>query len=839
MAHTLPRRAGGRAVLVALLLAGLASAAAVPATAAPRPAAAPSAVAAALVPAGPAAAAPALDPGLPLTGPDAQVVVTGDAHVADAVRAVGGRVGAAAAARRRRRRERPGRRGCGALAATRRRARRHRRPRRARSSSTPATRRPPPRPSPRPCRRPAWAGGNHGKGVGVAVLDTGVSPMPDLAGRLVHGPDLSGEGTVVDSYGHGTVMAGLIAGNGAARRTGHGAYTGVAPGAHVVAVKVAGRNGVVDVSTMLEAMHWVSAYRDAVRHPRAQPVVGHRLHAGRRRVDPLNHAVQRLWSQGIVVVVAAGNSGPRAGTITKPGDDPVVLTVGALNDHGDTDAANDDVPGWSSRGPTASRPARKPDLVAPGRTRRGAALPRLDGRGRQPQGAGRRRPTSRAPAPRRPPPSPPASSRCCWPPGRSSRPTRSRARSCRRRPRSRRQTRYAQGTGRMQLAAALSATPVGRGAGAAPRPARLARRQPWRAARRRRLRRRRRSRSAARSTSAASRGTARAWAGPAWTGDAWTGHDLEGQRPGRAAPGRASPGRTPRGTGRLEGRHLDLRQLVRLARRGPVTPDRAARRGRARRGRSTTGPAAPGSSREWTNGEWTGGRVRRGRRARRLPQRLLGHHARPRPHGAGRALHPRARTAGRAVSPVRHRDARARTAVRRHGAAARGRCSGSSARSGSPARCCSSSPWPASSHGPAPPPEPVPRPGAAHHPGYRRRPPSTCASATTWSVHVGRAEHRASAWPCCPADQLVLTSLAHRRGLPRDPPAAGEVGLNIGSLRRRAGARRARQPAVADPELGAAGSTRRWRCWPGRRRSGPGTSSPSSRRSPWRRAGRC
>ena len=213
----------------------------------------------------------------------------------------------------------------------------------------------------------SWTRGNYGRGVGVAVLDTGVSPMPDLADRLVHGPDLSGEGTVVDSYGHGTVMAGLIAGNGAAsaNRVG-GAFPGVAPAAHVVSVKVAGRNGVVDVSTVLQAMHWISAYREQYGI-RVLNLSWGVASTQSPTVDPVNHAVQRLWAEGVVVVVAAGNSGSNSGTITKPGDDPVVLTVGAYNDQGDLEPNNDGVPQWSSRGPTAAGVA-KPDLVAPGRT---------------------------------------------------------------------------------------------------------------------------------------------------------------------------------------------------------------------------------------------------------------------------------------------------------------------------------------------------------------------------------------------------------------------------------------------------------------------------------------
>lgn len=212
----------------------------------------------------------------------------------------------------------------------------------------------------------AWSQNALGQGVGVAVLDTGVSSMNDFTGRLVHGPDLSGEGTTVDTFGHGTVMAGVIGGSGAdsATNTG-GAYTGVAPGATIVAVKTAGRNGVVDVSTILQGMHWVSAYQSQY-NIRVLNLSWGVASTQAPALDPLNYAVERLWGQGIVVVVAAGNSGPNPGTITKPGDDPVVITVGAYNDKGNTDLYDDAVSSWSSRGPTASGLA-KPDVVASGR----------------------------------------------------------------------------------------------------------------------------------------------------------------------------------------------------------------------------------------------------------------------------------------------------------------------------------------------------------------------------------------------------------------------------------------------------------------------------------------
>ena len=212
----------------------------------------------------------------------------------------------------------------------------------------------------------AWAAGNRGRGVGVAVIDTGVSDMTDFSGRLVHGPDLSGEGTVIDSYGHGTVMAGLIGGDGtdSATRVG-GAFTGMAPEATLVAVKVAGRNGAADVSTLLQAFHWVSAYKDQF-NIRVLSLSWGVNSTQNPSVDPIDYAVERLWRQGITVVVAAGNNGPQAGTILKPGDDPTVITVGGYDDKQNADASDDSIPAWTSRGPTAQG-LTKPDVVAPGR----------------------------------------------------------------------------------------------------------------------------------------------------------------------------------------------------------------------------------------------------------------------------------------------------------------------------------------------------------------------------------------------------------------------------------------------------------------------------------------
>ncbi len=214
----------------------------------------------------------------------------------------------------------------------------------------------------------------NGDGVRVALIDTGISPVADLAGRIVPVAhplqawrtadcvDLSGEGTCVDGYGHGTFMAGLVAGTGAASG---GAYRGVAPGARIVSVKISGRDGATDVSKLLAALQWVVSFKDVYRIRVVNLSVGTDS-ATSYRHDPLNYAVERAWRSGLVVVVSAGNRGPAAGTISKPGDDPLVVTVGAVDDRSTADIGDDALPEFSGRGPTTGDGLAKPDLVAPG-----------------------------------------------------------------------------------------------------------------------------------------------------------------------------------------------------------------------------------------------------------------------------------------------------------------------------------------------------------------------------------------------------------------------------------------------------------------------------------------
>jgi serine protease AprX len=216
-----------------------------------------------------------------------------------------------------------------------------------------------------------WAQGVTGRGVTVALLDTGIADVPDLAGRIVPVTDdrtgrtsachdLSGERSCDDGFGHGTFMAGLVAGAG----SGTTGPTGTAPEASLLSVKVAGADGAADVSTVLAGLQWVVSFADryGIR------VVNMSLGTDSTQSyedDPLNYAVQRAWAAGIVVVVAAANTGPAPGSIAKPGDDPWVVTVGAVDSNGTPGLGDDRVPDFSSRGPTRHGVA-KPDVVAPG-----------------------------------------------------------------------------------------------------------------------------------------------------------------------------------------------------------------------------------------------------------------------------------------------------------------------------------------------------------------------------------------------------------------------------------------------------------------------------------------
>ena len=208
--------------------------------------------------------------------------------------------------------------------------------------------------------------GNTGQGTTVAVLDTGINAsLPDFANRVIGGVDLVGAGSpFTDQYGHGTFVAGLVAGNGASS---NGKYVGEAPGANLVSIKVAGASGATSISTIIHGIDW------AVKNQKKYGINVLNLSLGAMptgptATEPMDQAVEYAWNSGITVVVAAGNSGPFNGTITSPGDDPLAITTGAFADNNSPAPANWAACPFSSVGPTEYDGWLKPDLVAPGRS---------------------------------------------------------------------------------------------------------------------------------------------------------------------------------------------------------------------------------------------------------------------------------------------------------------------------------------------------------------------------------------------------------------------------------------------------------------------------------------
>ena len=207
-----------------------------------------------------------------------------------------------------------------------------------------------------------------GRGIGVAVIDSGIAGHPDLAGRIVASVDFTGSGpaTLVapaDPGGHGSHVAGIIAGDGTASG---GAYTGVAPGAHLIDVRVITATGATTISTLIAGMQWVLGHRSdynirVVNISAGAPITT------TYRDDPLATAVEVLVFSGLTVVVSAGNEGPKSSSVTTPGSDPYVITVGGVDDNGTATTADDSLASWSSRGPTSVDGLAKPDVVAPGR----------------------------------------------------------------------------------------------------------------------------------------------------------------------------------------------------------------------------------------------------------------------------------------------------------------------------------------------------------------------------------------------------------------------------------------------------------------------------------------
>lgn len=191
---------------------------------------------------------------------------------------------------------------------------------------------------------------NDGEGITICVVDTGIDAThPDFAGRVGLTADFSGKGSALDGNGHGTHVASTAAGTGAASG---GKYVGVAPGATIMAAKTLSDNGSGRMSSVMAGLEWAAQNGADVLN----------LSLGSRGSsdgsDALSTMCNAVVDLGKIMVVAAGNSGPRQATIGSPGAADKVITVGASTDQ-------DSVARFSSRGPTADGRV-KPDLVAPG-----------------------------------------------------------------------------------------------------------------------------------------------------------------------------------------------------------------------------------------------------------------------------------------------------------------------------------------------------------------------------------------------------------------------------------------------------------------------------------------
>lgn len=204
--------------------------------------------------------------------------------------------------------------------------------------------------------------GYTGKGKTIAIIDTGIHPHEDLAGRITAFADfVNGQTEPYDDNGHGTHCAGDAAGNGSLS---NGKYMGPAPEANLVGVKVLNKMGAGSLSTVIEGINW------CVQNRTLHKIDIISLSLGSDAVEPANEdpvvkAVNIAWDNGIVVCVAAGNSGSEPKTIASPGISTKVITVGAVDDHNNVNRSNDTIAEFSSRGPTIDGKV-KPDLVTPG-----------------------------------------------------------------------------------------------------------------------------------------------------------------------------------------------------------------------------------------------------------------------------------------------------------------------------------------------------------------------------------------------------------------------------------------------------------------------------------------
>jgi serine protease AprX len=228
----------------------------------------------------------------------------------------------------------------------------------------------------------AFSQGWDGTGIGIAVVDSGVGLHDDLytdrgtlAPRVVYSQSfVAGDSSTTDAYGHGTHVAGIISSNGtdSLQERYPGVYRGIAPEATILNLRALDANGAGTDSSVIAAIQQTINLKSTYNIRVLNVSLGRPVYES-YTLDPLCQAVEAAWNAGIVVVVAAGNSGRDTSlgtqgyaTIGAPGNDPYVITVGATNLHGTFSQASQTITSYSSKGPTLIDHVVKPDLAAPG-----------------------------------------------------------------------------------------------------------------------------------------------------------------------------------------------------------------------------------------------------------------------------------------------------------------------------------------------------------------------------------------------------------------------------------------------------------------------------------------
>lgn len=215
------------------------------------------------------------------------------------------------------------------------------------------------------------AGSSSRGGISVAIIDSGIAPQVDLPlSRIRYFKDfVAGSTTPIDRCGHGTHVAGIVAGSGARS---NGVYAGIAPDIDIVALRVLGDDCSGNTSDVIDALEWIARHHEAYKIKVVNISLGHAVLES-IFTDPFVQAVERLSRKGVAVVTAAGNRGihpitgnPGYGGVGVPCNAPSAICVGSLDTKGDVNLANDRVSDSSSRGPTRFDLLAKPDLVAPG-----------------------------------------------------------------------------------------------------------------------------------------------------------------------------------------------------------------------------------------------------------------------------------------------------------------------------------------------------------------------------------------------------------------------------------------------------------------------------------------